>query len=77
MPLVEAMYFDVPVIAYDSTAIGGTLGGSGILMKEKEPHLVAGMIHRLQSDPALPGAGRKKSADPSAGAGTGTGEEAV
>ena len=22
-------------------------------MKEKEPHLVAGMIHRLQSDPAL------------------------
>ena len=53
VPLVEAMYFDVPVIAYDSTAIGGTLGGSGILMKEKEPHLVAGMIHRLQSDPAL------------------------
>lgn len=26
VPLVEAMYFDVPVIAYDSTAIGRHAG---------------------------------------------------
>lgn len=35
VPLVEAMFFDVPIIAYDSSAIGDTLGGSGLLVKEK------------------------------------------
>jgi glycosyltransferase involved in cell wall biosynthesis len=53
VPLVEAMYFNVPVIAYDSTAIGGTLGGSGILMKEKDALLTAGMIDRLVRDSSL------------------------
>jgi glycosyltransferase involved in cell wall biosynthesis len=53
VPLLEAMYFNVPVIAYDSTAIGGTLGGSGILMKEKDALITAGMIDRLVRDSAL------------------------
>jgi glycosyltransferase involved in cell wall biosynthesis len=53
VPLVEAMYFNVPVIAYDSSAIGGTLGGSGILLKEKDALLTAGMIDRLVRDSAL------------------------
>ena len=53
VPLVEAMYFDVPVIAYDSTAIGSTLGGSGVLMKEKSPALTAGMMNRLYMDADL------------------------
>lgn len=35
VPLVEAMYFDVPIFAYDSSAVAETLGGSGILLKEK------------------------------------------
>ena len=37
IPLLEAMYFHAPVLAYDSSAIAGTLGGSGILLKEKNP----------------------------------------
>lgn len=37
VPLVEAMYFDVPIVAYDSTAIGDTMSGGGILLKEKNP----------------------------------------
>lgn len=48
VPLVEAMFFDIPIIAYDSSAISYTLGGSGILIKEKNPLEVAGVIDYLQ-----------------------------
>lgn len=44
VPLVEAMYFDVPIIAYDSCAVGETLGGSGILLNDKDPAVVAEAI---------------------------------
>ncbi len=53
VPLVEAMYFDIPIIAYDSTAIGWTLGGSGVLMSTKDPLLTAGMMHRVHTDHVL------------------------
>ena len=51
VPLVEAMFFDIPVIAFDSSAIAGTLGGSGILLKEKNPLEAAGVIDYLQNHP--------------------------
>lgn len=44
VPLVEAMYFSIPVIAYDSSAISDTLSGSGFLLKEKDPLMTAGVI---------------------------------
>lgn len=47
IPLLEAMYFKVPVLAYDSSAVGETLGDSGILLQKKEPKLAAGLINRL------------------------------
>ena len=50
IPLVEAMYFDTPVVAYDSSAVGDTLGGSGILLEEKDYMLAAGWINRLKND---------------------------
>lgn len=53
VPLVEAMMFDVPVIAYDSTAIPGTLNGSGILLEDKDPVFVAGCIDRVVRDKNL------------------------
>lgn len=53
VPLVEAMQFQVPIVAYDSTGIGGTLGGSGILLKEKDPLMTAGVIDRLMTDVRL------------------------
>lgn len=53
VPLVEAMQFQVPIVAYDSTAIGDTLGGSGILMKEKDPMMAAGLIDRIMTDVTL------------------------
>lgn len=53
VPLVEAMYFGKPIVAYDSTAVGGTLGLSGILMKDKDPVLTAAVMDQVIRDPGL------------------------
>lgn len=53
VPLVEAMFFNVPIIAYASSAIPDTLGGSGILIKDKDPVFVSMLIDRLVNDKAL------------------------
>lgn len=53
VPLIEAMQFQIPIVAYDSSAIGDTLGGSGLLLKEKEPLMTAAVIDRLMTDVRL------------------------
>lgn len=53
VPLVEAMYFGVPVIAYRSCAVPWTLGGSGIVTDTKDPAELALLIDRLMQDSAL------------------------
>jgi len=47
IPLVEAMMFDVPIVAYDNTAIPYTLNGSGVLIDEKDPVLVSQIINTI------------------------------
>lgn len=44
VPLVEAMYFKVPIVAYDCCAIGSTMGNCGILLKDKSPKQAAAGI---------------------------------
>lgn len=53
VPLVEAMYFGIPIVAYGSTAIPDTLGGGGLLTDDKDPKLVAEMIYRVLNDDTL------------------------
>lgn len=53
VPLVEAMHFSIPVVAFDAAAIGETLGGSGILLERKEPAYVARVLRELQANPSL------------------------
>ena len=53
VPLVEAMYFGIPIIAFDSTAVGETLGGSGLLLKDKDPKAVAEAIDLIMTDDEL------------------------
>jgi glycosyltransferase involved in cell wall biosynthesis len=53
IPLVESMRFDLPVIAYDCTAVPEILGGSGILIKQKRFDIIAEMIHQLKTDAEL------------------------
>ena len=53
VPLIESMYFDVPIIAYASSAIPDTLAGSGVLMYEKNALYTAAMINRIIKDKKL------------------------
>jgi glycosyltransferase involved in cell wall biosynthesis len=53
VPLVEAMFFDIPVVAYAQAAVPSTLGDAGILLKEKDRLLAAGMINALLTDSDL------------------------
>jgi glycosyltransferase involved in cell wall biosynthesis len=53
VPLVEAMLAGVPVVAYDAGAVAETMGGAGVLLGEKRPEFVAGVIEGLLRDPAL------------------------
>jgi glycosyltransferase involved in cell wall biosynthesis len=50
VPLLEAMHFDVPVVAYAVGPIPDTMGGAGILLKEKNYAEIAEMIHLLARD---------------------------
>ena len=47
VPLVEAMQFDVPVLAYDSCAVPETMGDAGIVFDDKDPALVAAQLHEV------------------------------
>ncbi|HWP47488.1 MAG TPA: glycosyltransferase [Candidatus Limnocylindrales bacterium] len=53
VPLLESMVFDLPILAYRSTAVPFTLGSSGVLINEKRYEEIAEMIHLLITDPAL------------------------
>jgi glycosyltransferase involved in cell wall biosynthesis len=53
VPLIEAMAFGVPVIAYDAGAVAETLRGGGVLLREKPPELVAELASRVLADAGL------------------------
>ena len=53
VPLLEAMHFGVPIVAYRSSAVPDTLGQGGLLLDEKTPELAAAAIDRLVKDEAL------------------------
>lgn len=53
VPVVEAMWFDVPVLAYESSAIPETLGQAGILFTEKRFPELGALAHMLVEDRAL------------------------
>ena len=53
VPLIEAMHFGLPVVAYDAGAVAETLRGGGVLLKEKRPEVVAELIRSLLTDARL------------------------
>lgn len=53
VPLLEAMAFDRPVVAYDAGAVAETLGGAGVLIERKQPEILAELVHRVVADTAL------------------------
>ncbi|MCX6556033.1 MAG: glycosyltransferase, partial [Candidatus Aminicenantes bacterium] len=53
LPLLESCYFGVPVVAFDAGAVAETLGGAGILFRDKDAALVAGLVEEVLEKEAL------------------------
>jgi glycosyltransferase involved in cell wall biosynthesis len=47
VPLVEAFYKGVPVVAYAATAVPDTMDGAGVLYEEKDPRSVAALMDAI------------------------------
>jgi len=67
VPLLEAMAFDVPVVAYAAAAVPDTAGGAALLLRNKDPLAWAAVLDRAIGDAALRGrlvaAGRRRLQD--------------
>ena len=50
VPLVEAFYKEVPVVAYAATAVPSTMDGAGVLFDDKDPRHVAAIIDAVVSN---------------------------
>lgn len=50
IPLLEAMHFEIPVLAYSSTAVPYTMGGSGVLFEEKNYGEIAKAMDKVMRD---------------------------
>jgi glycosyltransferase involved in cell wall biosynthesis len=53
VPLLEAMHFGVPIVAFAAGAVPETLGDAGLLLREKRFEEVAEMMHLAVSDRAV------------------------
>jgi glycosyltransferase involved in cell wall biosynthesis len=53
LPLIESMYFDLPVFAYAAAAVPGTLGKTGILFHHKDYEALAELVHIVIGDADL------------------------
>jgi glycosyltransferase involved in cell wall biosynthesis len=53
VPLLEAMHYGLPIIAYNSTAIPYTLNHSGILVNKKDYREIAELIYIILNDNKL------------------------
>ena len=53
VPLIEAMIFNIPVLAYQAAAVPETLGHAGILIEERDPAYVATMIKNVVGNKPL------------------------
>lgn len=53
VPLLEAMHFGVPVVAYAAAGVPGTMGEAGLLVAEKDLPTIAEVVHRLVTDRTL------------------------
>jgi glycosyltransferase involved in cell wall biosynthesis len=53
VPLLEAMHFGTPIVAYAAAGVPETLGAAGLLVGEKDFPTLAELVHRVVTDGAL------------------------
>lgn len=47
VPLVEAMIYRIPILAYNQAAVGETMGQAGILLDDADPLVAAELAHTM------------------------------
>lgn len=55
VPLLEAMHFGLPVLAYNAAAVSETLAGAGVLLDDKDPRIVAEVLDLVLEDASVRG----------------------
>ena len=73
VPLLEAMAADVPVFAYESSAVADTLGGAGVCWSPKDLEYAAELLGQLAFDPVMREQGDRRPAPASGGLQRGAG----
>ena len=67
VPLLEAMHFGLPVVAFDAAAVGETLDGGGLKLPRKDPAEVAEtcalVVERRELRDRLIASGRRRAQD--------------
>jgi glycosyltransferase involved in cell wall biosynthesis len=53
VPLLEAMHYGVPVVAFGAGAVPETVGDGGLVLERKDPETVAAAADRVLTDVAL------------------------
>jgi glycosyltransferase involved in cell wall biosynthesis len=53
VPLLEAMYHGLPIVAYASSAVPETLGGAGVLITRKDYPIIAEAVHEVITNSVL------------------------
>jgi glycosyltransferase involved in cell wall biosynthesis len=53
IPLLEAMQFDLPIVAFAAGAVPETVGSAGIVLETKRPSVVAAAVDRIRTDAEL------------------------
>ncbi|MGH9293273.1 MAG: glycosyltransferase [Acidimicrobiales bacterium] len=53
VPLLEAMYHRLPIVAYGTAAVPETVLDAGVVLASKEPALVAAAVRRVLTDTGL------------------------
>jgi L-malate glycosyltransferase len=53
VPLIEAFYERIPVLAYASTAVPATMDGAGVLFDTTDPMHIASLMHAVLDDPRV------------------------
>jgi len=52
-PLIESMYFGLPIVAYAATAVPYTLGDAGVLVHDRDHPFIAALVDELVTDATL------------------------
>jgi glycosyltransferase involved in cell wall biosynthesis len=53
VPILEAMAAGLPVVAFGAAAVPEVMGGAGILLRDKDPEVLAATVQALRTDPAF------------------------